>query len=59
MEWCSVFDPLLGHDAGAAQIPAARDRRITFLDEDEVSRPGPRLAAGLEAMAAALELTAK
>lgn len=40
---------------GWSRVPAARDRRITFLEEDEVSRPGPRLADGLEAMANALE----
>ncbi len=40
---------------GWGQIPAIRDRRIAFLVEDEVLRPGPRLADGLEAVAAALE----
>jgi iron complex transport system substrate-binding protein len=40
--------------AGWAQVPAIRDDRIAFLDEDVVSRPGPRLVDGLEAMAEAI-----
>jgi iron complex transport system substrate-binding protein len=41
--------------AGWAQIPAVRDNRIAFLNEDLVTRPGPRLVEGLEAVAEALE----
>ena len=40
---------------GWSQVPAVRAGRIAFLAEDEVSRPAPRLADGLEAMADALE----
>ena len=40
---------------GWAGLAAVRDRRIAFLPEDQMSRPGLRLADGLEALAAALE----
>ncbi len=40
---------------GWSQIPAVRDQRIELLVEDQVLRPGPRLADGLEAVANALE----
>jgi iron complex transport system substrate-binding protein len=42
--------------AGWAQIPAVRDNRITFLDEDLITRPGPRLVEGLEAVAEVLDV---
>jgi iron complex transport system substrate-binding protein len=41
--------------SGWSGIPAIRDGRIFFLQEDRISRPGPRLVEGLEAMADALE----
>jgi len=41
--------------AAWGQIPAVRDNRITFLEADQMLRPGPRLADGLEALATALE----
>ena len=41
--------------AGWAQIPAVRDNRIAFLNEDLVTRPGPRLVEGLEAVAEVLD----
>ena len=40
---------------GWAGIPAIRDGRIAFLQEDRITRPGPRLVEGLEEMAEALE----
>lgn len=40
---------------GWSQIPAIRDNRIEFLDEDLITRAGPRLIDGLEAVAQALE----
>ena len=40
---------------GWGRIPAVRAGRVRFLAEDPMSRPGPRLADGLEAVAAALE----
>jgi iron complex transport system substrate-binding protein len=40
---------------GWGGIPAVRDGRIAFLQEDRVTRPGPRLVEGLEEMADALE----
>ncbi|WP_422923395.1 ABC transporter substrate-binding protein [Singulisphaera sp. PoT] len=42
--------------AGWDRLPAIRGDRISFLDEDLVSRPGPRLVEGLEAMAKALDI---
>jgi iron complex transport system substrate-binding protein len=39
---------------GWAELRAVRDGRIYLLDEDIVSRPGPRLADALEQVAAAL-----
>lgn len=39
---------------GWEQIDAVRNRRIHLLDGDIVSRPGPRLAEGVEAIARAL-----
>jgi iron complex transport system substrate-binding protein len=42
--------------AGWAQIPAVRNNRITFLDEDLITRPGPRLVEGLEAVAEILDV---
>ena len=42
--------------AGWAQIPAVRDNRIAFLDEDLLTRPGPRLVDGLEAVAKVLDV---
>jgi iron complex transport system substrate-binding protein len=39
---------------GWQSITAIRDGRIHFLDEDLVSRPGPRVVLGLRAIAAAL-----
>jgi iron complex transport system substrate-binding protein len=41
---------------GWAQVPAVRDNRIAFLNEDLLSRPGPRLVDGLEAVAKVLEV---
>ncbi len=40
---------------GWAQIPAVRDNRIAFVDEDLITRPGPRLVEGLEAVAEVLD----
>jgi len=40
---------------GWGAIPAVRDGRIALLEADRMSRPGPRLVEGLEAMADALE----
>ncbi len=45
----------IAYRPGWSQMPAVRTGRIRFLVEDQVLRPGPRLADGLEAMAAALE----
>jgi iron complex transport system substrate-binding protein len=42
--------------AGWAQIPAVRENRIAFVDEDLLTRPGPRLADGLEAVAKVLDV---
>jgi cobalamin transport system substrate-binding protein len=42
--------------AGWAQVPAVRDNRIAFLNEDLLNRPGPRLVEGLEAVADVLDL---
>ena len=42
--------------AGWAQIPANRDNRIAFLNEDLLNRPGPRLVEGLEAVADVLDV---
>jgi iron complex transport system substrate-binding protein len=39
---------------GWAELSAVRDGRVYLLDEDIVSRPGPRLADALEQVAAAL-----
>lgn len=44
----------VGERPGWADIQAVRDGRIYLLDGDMVSRPGPRLAEALEALAAAL-----
>ena len=44
--------------AGWAQIPAVRDNRIAFLNEDLLTRPGPRLVEGLEAVAEVLDVDA-
>ena len=44
--------------AGWARIPAVRDNRIAFLNEDLVTRPGPRLVEGLEAVAEVLDADA-
>jgi iron complex transport system substrate-binding protein len=41
--------------AGWGQVPAVRDNRIAFLDENQITRAGPRLVEGLEAVAAILE----
>jgi ABC-type Fe3+-hydroxamate transport system substrate-binding protein len=41
--------------AGWGQVPAVRDNRIAFLDENRITRAGPRLVEGLEAVAAILE----
>jgi iron complex transport system substrate-binding protein len=43
--------------AGWDRIPAVRENRIEFLEEDLVTRPGPRLVEGLEAVAKILEAT--
>lgn len=40
---------------GWDQIPAVRNNRIAFLDEDLITRAGPRLIDGLEAVAKAIE----
>jgi iron complex transport system substrate-binding protein len=40
---------------GWSEIPAVRVGRIAFLQEDRITRPGPRLVEGLEEMANALE----
>jgi iron complex transport system substrate-binding protein len=40
---------------GWGGIPAIRDGRIAFLQEDRITRPGPRLVEGLEEMAEAIE----
>lgn len=45
----------IGSRPGWGQIPAVRSGRIFFLDEGPMSRPGPRLADAVEAVAAALE----
>ena len=42
--------------AGWGRIPAVRDNRIAFVQEDLVNRPGPRLVDGLEAVAEILEV---
>jgi iron complex transport system substrate-binding protein len=42
--------------AGWSQIPAIRNNRIAFLNEDLLNRPGPRLVEGLEAVADILEV---
>lgn len=39
---------------GWDRLPAVRQGRIAFLDEDQITRAGPRLVEGLEAMAEAL-----
>jgi iron complex transport system substrate-binding protein len=44
----------VGQRPGWADVRAVRDERIYLLDGDIVSRPGPRLADALEALAAAL-----
>lgn len=44
----------LAQRPGWAEIKAVQDGRIHLIDGDIVSRPGPRLAQGLQAMAAAL-----
>jgi iron complex transport system substrate-binding protein len=41
--------------AGWDRIPAVRDNRIAFVQEDLINRPGPRLVDGLEAVAEVLE----
>jgi iron complex transport system substrate-binding protein len=41
---------------GWAQIPAVRDNRIAFLNEDLINRPGPRLVEALEAVALVLDV---
>jgi iron complex transport system substrate-binding protein len=41
--------------AGWDRIPAIRENRIAFIQEDLVSRPGPRLVDGLEAAAEILQ----
>ncbi len=41
--------------AGWAKIPAVRENRIAFLNEDLINRPGPRLVEGLEAVAEILD----
>jgi len=43
---------------GWSRIPAIQNNRILFLDEDIITRPGPRLAEGLEAIAEALASSA-
>jgi iron complex transport system substrate-binding protein len=45
--------------AGWDRIPAVRDDRIAFIQEDLVSRPGPRLVDGLEAVAEILQADAR
>ena len=40
---------------GWDQISAVRENRITFIQEDLVNRPGPRLVEGLEAVAEVLQ----
>ena len=49
------YDPadLLAHHPTWRLLPAARTGRILGLDPDLISRPGPRLPLGLEAMARA------
>ena len=42
--------------AGWDRIPAVRENRIAFLQEDLVSKPGPRLVEGLEAVAEVLQV---
>jgi iron complex transport system substrate-binding protein len=44
--------------AGWDRIPAVREDRIAFVQEDLITRPGPRLADGLEAVAETLEANA-
>lgn len=50
------YDParLVEHHPAWASLPAVRDGRVHGLDPDLVSRPGPRLAEGLERLAALL-----
>jgi iron complex transport system substrate-binding protein len=45
---------LIAQRPGWANIAAVRDRRVYLLDDDMMSRPGPRLADALEALAKAL-----